>query len=234
MFVQPRGEPREGRRAGWSGSTAFGTGGAGGMPGGRAHRPRPVQPWVRLGRLQGRSGVAGRPRPAVRGTTSRGQARTAPPGSAASPKPRPTGDPGPDLRAARLQGADSRSGDGGGAAGPASPGKKTRSAASFPAGAGARLPRGRAARPPRLARCLFVSRRLPSSQTHGCWQEIGRARGSGPRRRGGEGAPRGRSAPGAPSPAGAAGDVLTSRQGKELDASKVLFTAGLGRSRADL
>lgn len=49
MFVQPRGEPRGGRRAGWSGSTAVGTGGAGGMPGGRAHRPRPVQPWVRWG-----------------------------------------------------------------------------------------------------------------------------------------------------------------------------------------
>lgn len=30
---------------------------------------------------------------------------------------------------------------------------------------------------PGLARCLFVSPRLPSSQTNGCWQEVGRAPG---------------------------------------------------------
>jgi hypothetical protein len=65
--------------------------------------------------------------------------------------------------------------------------------------------------PSRLARCLFVSPRLPSSQTNGCWQEIGRALGN-PRlavRRGG--APRGRRVPGVPSPGGACFDISSKK-----------------------
>lgn len=51
--------------------------------------------------------------------------------------------------------------------------------------------------------------------------------GSRAPRRGGAGAPRGGWLLGAPAGAEAVGDVLTSRQRKELDASKALFTVGL-------
>ena len=128
--------------------TAVGTSGAGGMPGSRAHRPPPVQPWVRLGRLQGRP-----VQPWVRLGRLQGQGPVWPgacdprlearpaggtrgPPRQAQPQARSPdrmGDPGPDLQAASLQGPDSRSGGGGGAAGPAISGKKTRSAApAFP------------------------------------------------------------------------------------------------------
>ena len=201
------------------------------MPGSRAHRPPPVQPWVRLGRLQGRP-----VQPWVRLGRLQGQGPVWPgacdprlearpaggtrgPPRQAQPQARSpdrVGDPGPDLQAASLQGPDSRSGGGGGAAGPAISGKKTRSAApAFPPlrvrGFGVAGPPA----PPRLARCLFVSPGLPSSQTNGCWQELDALWGSGPRRRGGEGAPRGQSAPGAPSPGGSGGGCsdTSSREG---------------------
>ena len=184
-------------------------------PGGRAHRPRPVQPWVRWGVSRAGPVWPGARDPRLEARPAGGR-RGAP--RQARPRAR-----SPGRREIRAQtcglhvsrGRTHGRGMGEARQAPLPLGRKRGRCASFPAGAGARLPRGRAARPPRLARCLFVSRRLPSSQTHGCWQEIGRARGSGRRRRGGEGAPRGRSAPGAPSPAGAEGDVLTSRLGKQ-------------------
>lgn len=158
-----------------------------------------------LGRRQGVGGCG--LAPTARGTASRGRARTALPGSSASLKPqsedrsgpRPAGCKSPRGRTYREWGRHGR---------PRFLWKENAAGrASFPASAGARLPRGRAARSPRLARCLFVSPRLPSSQTNGCWQEIGSDLGE-PRssaRRGG--APLSLPAPGAPSPGGGCFDI---------------------------
>lgn len=97
---------------------------------------------------------------------------------------------------------------------------------AFPA-RGARLPRGRAPRSSRLARCLFVSPRLPSSRQMAGGRKLDALLGSRARRRGG-GATRPAApvpAPPPPAGAGAVGDLLISHQRKELDASKALFTA---------
>lgn len=93
--------------------------------------------------------------------------------------------------------------------------------ASFPASAGARLPRGRAAcypPPGALPLCLSAAPLLPDEWLlAGNWMRSWGAAllGAACRLR----------VP--PAAAGAAGDVLTSSQRKKLDASKVLFTAGL-------
>ena len=200
----------------WSGSTAVGTCGAGGMPRGPGAQASAGPALGAVGRLQGRSGVAGRPRPAVRGTTSRGQARSAPPGSAASPKPRPTGDPGPDLRAARLQGADSRSGDGGGAAGPASPGKKTRSVRQLSRGCGCAASAWQGRPPPSpgaLPLRLSAAPLLPDARLlAGNWTRSGE-RPSSARRGGGAARPVGS---GCPQPGGSGGGCfdISSREAK--------------------
>lgn len=212
----------------WSGLTAA-------PPGGPVVFPGDWAPGLGGFQLRARAGGplgprAGRCGPSGRGAAIRGRARTAPPGATATREIR--------ARAGRLQvsGSDpSARGRGRRGRPPASSGKETQSARQL-----SRLRRraasawqGRPA-PSRLARCLFVSPWLPSSQTNGCWQEIRCAlwepRSSG--RRGG-GAAR-QAGSGARAGAGARGDVLTSRQRKELDASKVLFTAACVRSRADL
>lgn len=67
----------------WSGLTAALPGGPVGIPGGRAHRPRQIAA-MGEGRdaTQATGGVAPRPGPEVRGTASRGRARSALPASA--------------------------------------------------------------------------------------------------------------------------------------------------------
>lgn len=82
---------------------------------------------------------------------------------------------------------------------------------------------GRSApRPGALPLCLSAPPLLPDK-----WLLAGSWTRSGEAARRGEGVPRGQRALGSPSQGGGGGDVLTSRQRKELDASKVLFTAGL-------
>lgn len=163
---------------------------------------------VQPARVQGRLQRAWRraPGPKVRGGADRGRSRTALTASAAS---------------RRSLGPNHPSGKGGGGRAPLPLARERSSCASFPGSAGGRAASAWQGRPlPAWAPPLCLPA-APSSQTNGRRQEIGRAPGE-PRasaRRGG-GAAR-------PAGAGALGDVLTSRQRRELDASKALFTAGL-------
>lgn len=135
---------------------------------------------------RGASRAAGGCGPTVRGTASRGRARTALPASLGrqrQPQPgeRCVGDPAPGPHCCRSPGEPILQGMGEAAASHFPWKGNALGCARFPGSAGARLPRGRVTRSPtrspRLARCLFVSPRLPSSQTNGCRQEIGRAPG---------------------------------------------------------
>lgn len=165
-----------------------------GIPGSWAHKPRRFAAGAHWGPP---AGVIPRPGPAVKSTASRGRARTAP------RQPWPRAAAGREIRteARRLPvpGRTHPSGNGGGGGrAPLPLERKGSRLCQLSQLAGARLPRGRATRSSRLARCLFVSPRLPSSQTNGWRQEIGRAPGkpgSSARRGGGATRPAGSGTP---------------------------------------
>lgn len=230
MFVQPHGEPRGSRRAGLGRAASSSDRRPGGYS--RGHGPQALAgPGVGAGRgvsVAGRrvwpgtrdSRLEARPAGGTRGPPRQAQ----PPAGGLSPN----ADRAQTCRL-RFLGPGVRVGEWGRRGRPGFLWKESAvGRASFPASAGARLPRGRAARSPSpgaLPLCLSAAPLLPDEWLlAGNWTRSWGAAQVGVAGRGRRAAGRLRVPP---SGAGAAGDVFTSRQGKELDASKVLFTAGL-------
>lgn len=175
------------------------------------------------------AGVIPRPGPAVKGTASRGRARTPPPTPPAWARSR--GGEGDRVEARRLQvRADPSSVSGGGGGRPASSGEETQWLCQLSQLAGARLPRGRAPAPPAgaLPLCLLSGSLRPDTAGGREWDARAGA-GAGAAAAAG----RGRHEAGG-SGAGAMRGVLIARQRKELDASKALFAAGLCLLGADV
>lgn len=207
----------------WGGLTSASTRGPVGILGGLGPRALAILAAGRgWGVARAWAGVAWRPQHAAQPAGgARGRPCRAPP-QARNPSQKT--DPGPGLQAASLPGAG-LTGNGGGAAGPASSGKKTQPAApAFPPprvrGFGVAEPPA----PPAWRAASLSLRGSPPPRRMAVGRKLEAILGSRDRRRGGEGR---RAACRLRVPPARAGDVLTSSQRKELDASKVLFTAGL-------
>lgn len=172
----------------WSGLTAA-------PPGGPVVFPGDWAPGLGGFQLRARAGGplgprAGRCGPSGRGAAIRGRARTAPPGATATREIR--------ARAGRLQvsGSDPSARGRGRRGRPPLPLERKRSRpASFPASAGARLPRGRGAPLPPAWRAASLSLRgSPPPRQMAVGRKLDALSGRRARRGGGEGAPRGRPA----------------------------------------